>query len=102
VSDAAGRFVFLLTGAKLEPEILQAFVKASFIPACAMKVRRTAELSELLVDDPPPNPCGCAFDKLTSLNGQAPARCQDCKTDGDCTDPAFPSCNFNFCEPIKF
>jgi hypothetical protein len=100
VSDAAGHFVFLLTGAKLDPEVLQAFVTASFIPACAMKVKRMSELSELLVDDPPPYPCGCAFDKLTSLKNEAPARCQACKN-GECTDPAFPSCNFDFCEPIR-
>jgi hypothetical protein len=96
-SEVAGKFIFLLTNANLDPDILKAFVAASFIPTCAMKVKRTSELSELLMDDPPPHPCGCAFDKMTSLTGQDPPGCKACKGDGECRDPT-PSCNFGFCE----
>ena len=97
VPDVAGRFVFLLTGAKLDPVILEDFVNASFVPTCAMKVKRMSELSPLLVDDPPPYPCGCVFDQLTSLTHEAPPGCKVCEGDGDCKDPT-PSCNYGFCE----
>ncbi|HET6146134.1 MAG TPA: hypothetical protein VFH68_01270 [Polyangia bacterium] len=100
VSQAAQDFVFRLTNANLDKEILTAFIKAGFVPTCAMKVKRTGELSDLLVDSPPPHACGCVFDKFTSLNGAAPETCHSCTDNGQCTEQA-PNiyCNYGYCEP---
>jgi hypothetical protein len=103
VSPVAQDLVFRLAAANLDPEILTAFVKAGFVPTCAMKVRRTGELSDLLVYDAPPSPphaCGCAFDKITSSNGVAPATCHVCTNEGDCIGQGENVyCNFGYCEP---
>jgi ABC-type phosphate transport system substrate-binding protein len=102
VSDAAQRFVFLLTSSNLDPEILDAFIDASFVPACAMKVKRETELGDLSNDDPPPFSCGCAFDARVNPNkSQPPPGCTPCTTNGECLDANRPSCNYGFCEEVQ-
>ena len=96
VSQLAHNFVFQLTSVNLDPEIFEAFVHAGFVPTCAMKVKRTGELSNLVFDDPPPHACGCAFDMLTSDKKEAPEGCKTCTNNGDCPENQY--CNFKFCE----
>ena len=97
VSPTAQNFAFRLTNPNLDPEIFEAYVNAGFVPTCAMNVTRSGELSPLLVNNPLPHACGCAFDKLTSLKKIAPEGCQPCLDNGDCKAPT-PYCNFKFCE----
>jgi hypothetical protein len=99
VSDAQ-RFVSILTNANPDLEILDAFINANFVPACAMKVKRETELGDLANDNPPPFSCGCHFDFVVS-KGKAPDLCVPCMSNGDCLDPTRPSCNFGFCEAAQ-
>jgi hypothetical protein len=79
------------------PEILDAFIEASWVPNCAMMVQRDAELGALIAETPT-HPCGCRFDAKVSPSGKVPDGCKACSSNDDCTDPLKPSCNFGYCE----
>jgi hypothetical protein len=81
----------------LSPEMLDAFIEASWVPNCAMMVQRSAELGDLTAETPP-HPCGCHFDAKVSPSGRAPEGCKVCTSNNDCIDPQKPSCNFGYCE----
>jgi len=81
----------------LSPEMLDAFIEASWVPNCAMMVQRDAELGALIAEIPP-HPCGCHFDAKVSPSGKVPDGCKACKSNDDCNDPQKPSCNFGYCE----
>jgi hypothetical protein len=103
-SETAQTFAFLLTNPQLDIDILNAFIDASFVPPCAMKVRRESELGTLTSQDPAPYACGCAFDARVNPNKSAPPPgCVACPGgDGDCTDAARPSaCHYGYCEPVQ-
>lgn len=72
--------------------LLDVEIAAHTIPACAMKVSRTAELGPMSPASPT-KACGCYFDK--KANGST--TCSTCTTDGDCTGAA-KKCNFGYCE----
>jgi hypothetical protein len=96
VSAGGQAFVSVATVARIPTELLDAFIGASLVPTCAMKVQRSSELGDLS-GYVPPYQCGCYFEsKLNS--GVAPAGCRPCVGASDCTDPAQPACNNNFCE----
>jgi hypothetical protein len=96
VSAGAQAFVSVATVARIPTPLLDAFIGASLVPTCAMKVQRSSELGDLS-NFVPPYQCGCYFEsKLNS--GVAPAGCQACAGAADCTNPARPACNNNFCE----
>jgi hypothetical protein len=96
VSQGAQAFVSVATVARIPTELLDAFIGASLVPTCAMKVQRSSELGDLS-GFVPPYQCGCYFEsKLNS--GVAPAGCQPCVGAADCTSSARPACNNNFCE----
>jgi hypothetical protein len=102
VSDVAQRFVLLLTNPNLDSAILDAFIDASFVPACAMKVKVETELGDPIRDDPPAFSCGCAFDTRVNPNKTIrPPGCIACTTNGDCLDSTRPSCNYGYCEPVQ-
>ena len=99
-SQVAYNFVFYLTSAFLDQDILEAFVAASFVPACAMKVFRKSELGDMTCPETP-SPCGCVFDALTNPDkSHPPPGCVVCGNPSDCArnDPANPSCNYGYCE----
>jgi hypothetical protein len=96
VSDAASEFISLFSQTQLPLDVLDAFINASWVPECAMKVQRETEMGPLVTNHPPAFPCGCHFDAL--VTGKIPDGCTECITNEDCTDPARPSCNFTFCE----
>jgi hypothetical protein len=95
VSPAAQAFVSVVSVPNLAQQLLDAFIAASLVPACAMMVQRSAELGPLSTYAPPFE-CGCYFQ--ASLNGSAPATCARCNTANDCTDPTHPACNLGYCE----
>ena len=95
VSPGAEAFISVVSVPNLARALLDAFIGASLVPACAMKVQRTTELGPLSSYSPPFG-CGCYFG--ASVNGSAPAGCTKCSTANDCGNPAFPACNLGYCE----
>jgi hypothetical protein len=83
----------------VQQSLLDAFISASLVPSCAMRVTRSSELGALS-SYAPPFQCGCYFD--ASVNGivapASPPGCTRCATNNDCTDPTRPTCNLGFCE----
>jgi hypothetical protein len=94
----AARFVFDLTTANLDQDILTAFIKAFLVPTCAMKVKRSTELGDLAFNDPP-HACGCFFDKVAQGLTKDPPDCTPCGNNDACMQvPGRPSCNYGYCE----
>ena len=91
-SPAADALVTRFAVPRLDQTLLEAIVKAGYIPACAMRVRRDQEMGPL-VSYQPPFGCGCYFDKLVG----APSNCTACVTANDCPTGR-DSCNYGFCE----
>lgn len=94
-SAAAAAFVSLVSVPNLAKQLLDAFIGASLVPTCAMKVQRSAELGPLSSYAPPFH-CGCYFD--ANVNGSAGPDCAKCGTASDCVDPKHPACNLGYCE----
>lgn len=100
---AAQTFIRYFNGAQLSPEILDAFIAADLIPACAMSVAHSQneELSEL-VSYLPQYSCECFFlgeaqPPAPGAPTSTPPYCQPCIVATDC--PASrPACNLGFCE----
>jgi hypothetical protein len=95
VSPAAAAFVSVVSVPNLARQLLDAFIGASLVPACAMKVERSTELGPLS-PYAPPFQCGCYFE--ASVNGSAAPDCTRCNTANDCRDPGRPACNLGYCE----
>jgi hypothetical protein len=99
VSPGAVAFTNTVLVPAVQQSLLDAFISASLVPSCAMRVTRSSELGPLS-SYAPPFQCGCYFD--ASVNGIAapasPTGCTRCMTANDCTDPARPACNLGFCE----
>ena len=97
-SEPGRQFVELLTRPDLDPEILDAFIAARFVPPCAMNVRRDSELGPFTYQDPAPFSCACLFDAEVNPNKSAPPLgCTPCTSNGDCPAER-PSCNYQYCE----
>jgi ABC-type phosphate transport system substrate-binding protein len=80
---------------RLDQALLDAIIKASLVPQCAMKVTRTEEMGPITAYSPDFQ-CGCYFE-ATVPNGSAPESCQVCSGPADC--PASkPACNNGYCE----
>jgi hypothetical protein len=102
-SEAARELVDLFAQTHVPPEMLDALIGSSFVPQCAMMVRRVGEVG--LGPDAsgaPPSlmnfvarPCGCRFDSVTTKTAKPP-NCTPCQADNEC--PAHQVCNYNFCE----
>lgn len=73
--------------------MLEAAVKASVIPPCAMKVQRKDEYSDPVAFEPD-QACHCFFDVNA---GVANHGCVSCESDADCGGDT-PACNFGYCE----
>jgi hypothetical protein len=97
VSAGAQAFVSVVSVPNLAKTLLDAFIGASLVPACAMKVTRTLELGPLSTYSAPFQ-CGCYFEASPDVNGSAPAGCTACQTADDCNDPTRPACNLGYCE----
>jgi len=94
-SAAAAAFVTRFSLPRLDQPLLDAITKSGLVPACAMKVQRTAEMGPL-TPFLPNFACGCYFEANVP-NGTAPASCIPC--DGPAACPASaPACNNGFCE----
>jgi hypothetical protein len=81
--------------------VIKADASAYVIPQCAMQVSRSAEVTP---DAPgmasyqPPMGCGCYYESIKN-GGQAYSKyCKSCSSGTDCTNSAYPKCNFGFCE----
>jgi hypothetical protein len=99
ISEAAGLFLPPFNpNAAVAENVLNAFIDASWIPECAMMVRRDQDLSPLRVNHPV-FPCGCLFDAHVN-GGMLPANspCKPCESAADCHDPARPACSYHYCE----
>jgi len=90
-SDAAKAMVTRFSVSRLDQALIDSIIGASEVPQCAMKVTRTAEVS----DFGPQNglQCGCYFDFKTTGR----TSCKPCGSSTDC--PADHSaCNYGYCE----
>ena len=96
VSPTASAFMDLFGSALLDHDIFVALIKAGFVPPCAMKVTRAAELGNFTYYDPPAVNCGCAFDAQVG-NTQMDPGCTTCSTNTDCPVTR-PSCRYGYCE----
>ena len=82
----------------LPPEMLDAFIDASFVPSCAMMVERDTELGPMRSAAPAVS-CGCHFDsRVNSTPGFLPPGCKKCSSNSECTDQKKPQCIYGFCE----
>jgi len=97
VSPAAQAFASVVSVPNVPRALLDAFIAASLVPACAMSVQRSSELGPLDAYAAPFQ-CGCYFEASPAVNGTAPAGCASCTTANDCTDPRRPACNLGYCE----
>ncbi len=94
-SPSAAAFLTLFVSAVLDQSILEALIKAGFVPACAMKVTRTEELGDFTYADPPAVNCNCYFDQ--QVGAQMDSYCKPCSDNTNCTSDR-PSCRYGFCE----
>ncbi len=97
ISPGAQAFASVVSVPNLPKALLDAFIGASLVPSCAMRVQRTVELGPLSSYSAPFQ-CGCYFEASPDVNGSAPTGCTACQTANDCTDPARPACNLGYCE----
>jgi hypothetical protein len=97
VSPGAQAFASVVAVPNVPQALLDAFIGASLVPACAMSVQRSTELGPLNAYAPPFQ-CACYFEASPAVNGAAPAGCASCTTANDCTDPRRPACNLGYCE----
>jgi hypothetical protein len=78
--------------------VIAAEAGASFIPDCAMQVKRTSELGAEASYQPALG-CGCYFESLTGGGTTLSSYCSTCSVDADCADAGgYPHCNFGYCE----
>jgi hypothetical protein len=97
LSAGAQAFVSVVSVPSIPQSLLDAFIGASLVPACAMEVERSSELGALTTYSAPFQ-CGCYFEASPGVNGAAPSECSRCTTANDCTDPKRPACNLGYCE----
>jgi hypothetical protein len=91
----ARRVVNYITGSTAPPgglDLIQLEAINNVVPSCAMRVKRTQEVGEM-VPFTPLNGCGCYFEQVATGH----TTCQACTKASDCPSSA-PSCNFGFCE----
>jgi len=76
-------------------KVIDAEIGAHTIPACAMKVQRSTEVSVSDTATPftPDEPCGCYYE--FKANGAAPSSCTACADDSPCGGG---KCRYNYCE----
>jgi ABC-type phosphate transport system substrate-binding protein len=97
VSAAVATFVGYFAGTSDLPagvDLLTTEVKAHTVPACAMRVQRSAEVGDVSAVTPVKS-CGCAFEFIA--DGSVPASCKTCSKDADCSGDT-KHCNYGYCE----
>lgn len=98
VSMTARSFVSLFGGSMIPMDMLDAFIDASFVPACAMMVDRIGELPAPLISKAPVYGCACHFDSHVNPTPKfIPPGCTPCSETAPCTDPT-RACHYGFCE----
>ena len=95
ISAAAAAFVSVVTAPEPGVGLLNAYIDASLVPSCAMRVQRSKDLGDL-TPYMPPGDCGCYFETRVG-GGVAPPGCTPCTTAVECAAPK-PACNLGFCE----
>jgi ABC-type phosphate transport system substrate-binding protein len=94
-SAAAAALVTRFTLPRLDKQLLDAIIKAGFVPPCAMKVQHTTEMGPLSAFSPQYY-CGCYYDASVNAGTPTPG-CQVCNAPSDCPADK-PACNSGFCE----
>lgn len=94
-SDAAAAFVLRFSVSKLDEELIRSVALTANVPACAMKVTRTAEMGPMTPFEPNFQ-CGCFYESVATSS--EPPGCTRCSTSQDCPDPDKKACNYGFCE----
>jgi ABC-type phosphate transport system substrate-binding protein len=95
VKPDAANLIGYFTGKVATPagvNLLDLEIAAHTVPACAMKVQRTAELGPVSAYTPA-QPCGCYFE----AKANASTTCAACAKDSDCTGSA-THCRYGYCE----
>ena len=78
--------------------LIRAAQKSYTVPQCAMEVMTTSEIGPE-ASYQPTGACGCYFESLTGKGTTLSSYCKTCTTAStDCTNPAYPACNFGYCE----
>ncbi|HEX3762777.1 MAG TPA: hypothetical protein VHW23_28975 [Kofleriaceae bacterium] len=90
INAAAKAIVLRLSASNLEQSLIDAIIKASEVPQCAMKVERSDEVGAFSTRNL--FSCGCYFDVKTTGH----TSCKTCGTSEDCADGG--SCNYGYCE----
>jgi hypothetical protein len=86
-TDNARNFVTYIVGYTQLQTIIDAFIRASVVPPCAMEVQRdqSTELGPISALPTSQQSCGCYFESKTRGPGQAATRgCNACKSSADC------------------
>jgi hypothetical protein len=98
LTSAVTNFAGLFGAPRLPVVMLDAFIDASFVPDCAMKVRRESELGPMTSTAPVVS-CGCHFDsRVNPKPNFVPPGCTPCLDNSDCVSPSKPECIYGFCE----
>ena len=98
LSSTVTNFAGLFGAPRLPVDMLDAFIDASFVPDCAMRVRRESELGPLTSAAPVVS-CECHFDSRVSQSPNfVPPGCTPCTDNSNCADPNKPECIYSFCE----
>jgi hypothetical protein len=95
VKPDAANLVGYFTGKVTPPagvNLLDLEIAAHTVPACAMRVQRSAELGPVSAFTPM-TPCGCYFD----FKANSSTTCAACAKDSDCTGSA-THCRYGYCE----
>lgn len=90
ITAAAKAMVLRFNAANLEQSLIDAVIKASEVPQCAMKVSRTADIGNFTTRSL--FSCGCYFD----FKATGHTSCQTCTNSSEC--PNQGSCNYGYCE----
>jgi hypothetical protein len=91
----ARRVVNYITGSVPPPgnvDLIQLEAVSNVVPTCAMGVKRTTEMGQV-VPFAPLNSCGCYFDQVSTGH----STCTSCMRSTECPSTA-PNCSYGYCE----
>jgi ABC-type phosphate transport system substrate-binding protein len=98
VIDAITHTSLTSSSAPTLEQVITAEANSHFVPDCAMQVKRTSEIGAE-ASYQPMMACGCYYESLIGAGTTVSSYCKTCTTAAtDCTDKAYPACNFGYCE----
>jgi ABC-type phosphate transport system substrate-binding protein len=99
---AATAFVNYFGGATIAESLIDAFISANLIPACAMNVQQVPQqVGEELgpLEPSTVQSCDCHFlQKVLSPPSSLPPECLECSSNGQCPETGRTTCFLGYCE----